>query len=341
MTEAADDLARIGWDDAWNEQFRAIESSDDAVPARVGRVDLGRATLLGAPDQEFAQLGGFSVATGDWVAVVDGVIVAVLPRRSAFVRGDSIEGKAMKEQVLAANVDIVFIVQSLSNGPNIRRLERELVLAFDSGATPVVVLTKSDLADDLQIDEAISNVQTVGMGVEVVVTSTVDDRGIGDLTALIRDNQTIALIGASGVGKSTLVNALVGNDVQETGAVREGDQRGRHTTTARELVSLPQGGMLLDTPGLRAVSLWDADEGLSLAFADIEELAAQCKFRDCSHRSEPRCAVRAAIDAGELDEARFEHYLRLDAEVDAAERKRHGRIMSKAIRNMPPKGMRS
>jgi ribosome biogenesis GTPase len=333
------DPARLGWDEAWDEAFRAV-GSPGAIAARVGRVDLGRATLVGAPDQEFAQLGGFSVATGDWVAVADGAVVAVLPRRSAFVRGDPFEGKATKEQVLAANVDIVLVVQSLSNGPNLRRLERELVLSFDSGATPVIVLTKADIADELQIDEALDQVATVGMGVDVVVTSTVDGRGIDDLRALVRDNRTIAFIGASGVGKSTLVNALVGIDVQETGAVREGDQRGRHTTTARELVLLPGGGTLLDTPGLRAVSLWDADDGLSLAFADIEALAAQCKFRDCSHRSEPGCAVRAAIDAGDLDEARFEHYLRLDAELDAVERKRQGRIMSKAIRNLPPKGMR-
>jgi ribosome biogenesis GTPase len=339
MVNGAADAARFGWDEDWDSSFGALDRPD-AFPARVARVDLGRATLAGAPGEEYAQLGGFSVATGDWVAVVDGTIVAVLPRRSAFVRGDPMEGKAVKEQVLAANVDIVMVVQSLTNGPNLRRLERELVLAFDSGATPVVVLTKADLADELQIDGAVTEVQAVGMGVDVVVTSAVDDRGVDELRAMTHDNRTIALIGASGVGKSTLVNALVGDEVQETGAVREGDQRGRHTTTARELVPLPQGGMLLDTPGLRAVSLWDADDGLSLAFADIEELAAHCKFRDCSHRTEPGCAVRAAIETGDLDEARFEHYLRLDAEIDAVERRRQGRILSKAIRNLPPKGMR-
>jgi ribosome biogenesis GTPase len=339
MVNGAADAARFGWDEDWESSFGALERRD-AFPARVARVDLGRATLAGAPGEEYAQLGGFSVATGDWVAVVDGTIVAVLPRRSAFVRGDPMEGKAVKEQVLAANVDIVMVVQSLTNGPNLRRLERELVLAFDSGATPVVVLTKADLANELQIDDAVTEVQSVGMGVDVVVTSAVDDRGVDELRAMTRDNRTIALIGASGVGKSTLVNALVGDEVQETGAVREGDQRGRHTTTARELVPLPQGGMLLDTPGLRAVSLWDADDGLSLAFADIEELAVRCKFRDCSHRTEPGCAVRAAIETGDLDEARFEHYLRLDAEIDAVERKRQGRILSKAIRNLPPKGER-
>ena len=166
----------------------------------------------------------------------------------------------------------------------------------------------------------------------MIVTSAVTGDGIDSLRAYASGNRTVALIGASGVGKSTLVNLLVGDEVQATAAVREGDQRGRHTTTARELVLLPGGGVLVDTPGLRAVSLWDADEGFAQAFADIEALAARCRFRDCAHVSEPGCAVRAAVERGELDRDRLENYLRLDQELDAAARRREARIVSKAAR---------
>jgi ribosome biogenesis GTPase / thiamine phosphate phosphatase len=331
-TTDADALAALGWDEEWK-SVAAATGVAGAV-GRVGRVDFGRVTVLTAAGSQFATPGDDGVATGDWVIIDGERVAAVLPRRSSFVRGDPMEGKALDEQVLAANLDIVLVVQSLTNGPNVRRLERELVLAYESGATPVIVLTKADEVTEADVDNAIDEIEGSATGVDIIVTSALAGTGMETMHALMHDNRTIAFIGASGVGKSTLVNALVGHDVQETGAVRESDQRGRHTTTARELILIPGGGVLIDTPGLRAVSLWDADEGLSRAFADIEALAARCKFRDCSHRVEPGCAVRAAIEAGELDEARFEHYLRLDAELDAAERRRHGRIMSKAVRQM-------
>jgi ribosome biogenesis GTPase / thiamine phosphate phosphatase len=217
---------------------------------------------------------------------------------------------------VAANVDLVFVVQSLSNGPNVRRLERELVLAFESGAAPVVVLSKADLVDPADAERGVEIARSAAAGVDVVVTSAVSGLGLERLRALARPHRTIALIGASGVGKSRLVNELIGRRAQAVGEVRENDQRGRHTTTARELVELPGGGWLIDTPGLRSVALWEADDGLSRVFSDIEALAAKCRFANCSHGAEPDCAIRAAIEAGDLDEARFEHYRRLDHELD-------------------------
>jgi ribosome biogenesis GTPase len=244
------------------------------------------------------------------------------------------DGRARDAQVFAANVDTVFVVQALTNGPNLRRLERELVLAYESGATPVIVLTKADLVDDAAIDDAVASVAEVAPAVDVIVTSRTDEHAVDRLRAFAAGNRTVALIGASGVGKSTLVNRLAGGDVQATADVRDRDQRGRHTTVARELVVLPAGGVLVDTPGLRAVSLWDADEGLSRVFGDIEDLASRCRFTDCAHDREPGCEVRAAVERGELDPARVEHYLRLDSELDVAARRREERVANRALRKV-------
>jgi ribosome biogenesis GTPase len=309
-------LARLGWDAELAQVFEADHARSGATPGRVARVDRGWATVMTEGETVRAQLAGHSVATGDWIVVSEGKVVATLPRRSAFVRGDAGDGRARKPQVVAANVDLVFVVQALNNGPNIRRLERELVLAFESGATPIVVLSKADLVDRAAVDAAVEVARSAAADVEVVVTSAATGEGLDRLRALANADRTVALIGASGVGKSRLVNGLVGESVQAVGDVREGDQRGRHTTTARELVSMPGGGWLIDTPGLRSVALWDADTGLSRVFADIEALAAKCRFNDCSHGPEPDCAVRAAIESGALDPARYEHYQRLDRELD-------------------------
>jgi ribosome biogenesis GTPase / thiamine phosphate phosphatase len=269
-----------------------------------------------------AATGPEPLATGDWVLVADGdkgpIVAAVLARHSAFVRGDPMDGTARNAQVVAANIDTVFLTQSFENGPNLRRLERELVLAFESGADPVIVLTKADLVRGA-ID--LAPVERSASGAPVIVTSAVSGLGIEELRRYASSGRTVALIGASGVGKSTLVNSLVGTDVQTTGEVRARDQRGRHTTTARELVLLPDGGVLVDTPGLRAVTLWVADDGLRRAFADIEALALECKFHDCAHDKEPGCAVQAAVLRGDLDAARVLHYRELDAELDQVARR--------------------
>ncbi len=311
-------LVPVGWNERLADAFSvAGREHPGAVPGRVTRVDRAVVSVLTADGAVRADTGAEPLATGDWVLVAPGAeattVVAVLPRHSAFVRGDPIDGTARSAQVVAANIDTVFVTQSFDNGPNIRRLERELVLAFESGADPVIVLTKADLAPD-PID--LAPVERSASGAPVIVTSAVSGIGIDALRRYAVSGRTVALIGASGVGKSTLVNQLVGADVRATGAVRASDQRGRHTTTTRELVMLPDGGVLVDTPGLRAVTLWVADDGLRRAFADIEAWARDCRFHDCAHDQEPGCAVQLAVTRGEIDAARVVHYRDLDAELE-------------------------
>jgi ribosome biogenesis GTPase len=324
----------------WNEDLAAHARDaqrPQARPGRVIRVDFSLVTVITEAGIIRASPPDVSIATGDWVlveAIGDGeAVVAVLPRHSSFERGDPMDGVARNAQVIAANLDTVFIVHSLTNGPNLRRLERELILVYESGAQPVIVCNKVDLADDFDEADVLDDVATVAPGIDVVFTSATTGQGIDELRAYAQAPRTVALIGPSGVGKSTLVNRLVGSEVQETGDVRTSDQRGRHTTTARELVLLPEGGVLLDTPGLRAVSLWDADEGFARAFADIEELATHCKFNDCAHGSEPGCAVLAAVERGELTAERLDSYQRLDDELDTAARRRDERLGSKTIKS--------
>lgn len=257
-------------------------------------------------------------AVGDWVAInarpAEGsaTIHAVLPRLSKFTR--KIAGKTTEEQVIAANITTVFLVNGLDNDFNLRRIERYLTLAWESGANPVIVLNKADVCDDTA--QKLALVETVAIGVPVHVVSAVTGQGLEELSSYLSSSTTVAFLGSSGTGKSTLINALLGTAMQEVGEVRQGDDRGRHTTTFRKMIVLPQGGIVIDTPGLRELQLWGSDEGLSGAFSDIEILAEQCRFADCRHVNEPRCAVRQALEEGSLDIERYESYLKLQNELE-------------------------
>jgi ribosome biogenesis GTPase len=271
-------------------------------------------------------------AVGDWVALdpPDGagraVIREVLPRRTRFVR--PARGDVAGAQVVAANVDLVLLVTGLDNDFNLRRIERYLALAWSSGAQPVVVLNKADVCEDLA--GRIGDVSLVAPGVPVRVLSARSGAGLDSLTPLLERGKTVALLGSSGVGKSTIVNALLGYERQLTGDVREDDQRGRHTTTMRELLTTPGGALLIDSPGMRSIGMWAVEPGLADAFADIEAFAADCRFSDCTHESEPGCAVQRAIGDGSLPRARFENQRKLAREsaalaarVDPEARARH------------------
>ena len=272
-------------------------------------------------------------AVGDWVAYQPipgedkGIIQAVLPRRTKFSRKTALS--AAEEQVVAANVDVVFLVMALTAlDLKPRRLERYLTMAWESGAEPVIVLTKKDLCDDL--DAALAEVSPVAYGVPIEVVSNVTGEGVEELRKYTAGNRTIALLGSSGVGKSTLVNRLLGEERLATKEIRESDGRGRHTTTHRELVPLPEGGLVLDTPGMRELQLWSAEEGIGASFGDVEELVAQCRFNDCGHDSEPGCAVRAAIADGTLPAERFESYEKLQRELEMLARRQDKRAQSEA-----------
>lgn len=344
-------LDELGWDAEWAE----LVAGRPGEPARVVRADTGHALLATATGEVRATAP--DLVTGDWVlhapgpgrpaagpeatgrpAETAGGTVVRLPRRTELVRGAG--GKAAARQVLAANVDVVFVLVSLAAPPSAGRLDRLLALAWDSGARPVVVLTKGDLAERTAAAER-DEVAETALAAPVVLTSTVDGRGQAELRAMLTPGRTAALLGMSGAGKSSLLNALAGAAVAEVGPVgRTG--RGRHTTTARELTVLPGGGLLLDTPGLRGVQLWAADDGLDLAFADIVELAGQCRFSDCRHAGEPGCAIAAAVADGTLSPRRVASHAALRQEVgwlrdryDAlqrAEQRRAWKQLSKAVR---------
>jgi ribosome biogenesis GTPase len=326
------ELVAFGWDGRTAAAYTAVDAPD-RVPGRVVRVQRGFCTVVTSTG--VVQASAYTLASrragldhdpacGDWVALVDEpvegmALVAIVPRWSALVRKHP-DDRGGGEQVLVANADRVGITTGLDRPVSPNRLERTLALVWESGAEPVVIFTKADLVDDAApvIDQA----RDVAGKVDIVVTSAVTGDGIADVRHLAGAAQTLAFLGPSGAGKSRLINALLGDDVQATGAVRGKDQRGRHTTVTRDLIPLPGGGVLVDTPGLRSLGLWEADEGVAATFTDIEELAGGCRFRDCRHDAEPGCAVRAAVAAGELERRRLESWHKLQGELSPRRRGR-------------------
>jgi ribosome biogenesis GTPase len=339
-------LAELGWGPFFSGQVD-LEGDAGLEPARVV-ADQGARLLLGTGDGERlaqlpAGLRGGAAAVGDWVLcqrLPDGTVALrrVLARRSALSRQAA--GAATGEQVLAANVDLVLLVEPLDTGPNLRRLERMMAAAWASGAGPAVLLTKADLCPDP--GAALAEVEAVAPGTAVALVSARRGEGLDAVRALVGGGRCAVLVGQSGVGKSTLVNALLGEEAAATGELA-GDGRGRHVTTSRRLFRLPGGGFLVDGPGIRELQLW-AGEGIPAAFPDVEELARGCRFADCAHQGEPGCAVEAAAAAGRLDPARLASFLKLASEAaslaarhGAAARlaeRREGRIRARALRDL-------
>jgi ribosome biogenesis GTPase len=339
------DLASLGWDDEFATAYTRFDQADHC-PARVTRVDRGICTVITAAGSARASLAGAILAAagrdpvalpcaGDWVVVRTWpdeclTIETVLPRRTAIVRATA--GKESLGQVLAANVDVAAVVEPMHPAPDLGRIERLLALAWESGAKPLLVLTKADLAS-----RPLAVARHIGMAAPDVQTHAVSARtqeGLDALRPLVATGHTLGLLGASGAGKSSLVNALAGTTVMITQALRV-DGRGRHTTAYRALVPLPGGGAVLDTPGVRGVGLFDAAAGLDRAFADVTAFAERCRFSDCAHRHEPGCAVLAAVEEGRLSGRRLESWHRLKAELAGETSRRHARLSSESVKWLP------
>jgi len=330
-------LQSLGWNDSFEQHFAPYKEEGYSV----GRVALEHKHIyrvFTAHGELLAEVAGKVrhqaigredyPAVGDWVVIRPrweegkATIHAILPRRSKFSR--KVAGLATEEQIVATNISTVFLVNALNNDFNLRRIERYLIMAWESGANPVIILSKADLCENP--DDKIAEVESVAIGVPVHAVSVIDRQGIDQLHGYLRTGETVALLGSSGAGKSSLVNCLVGAELQAVNEVRHGDDRGRHTTTHRELILLPQGGCLIDTPGMRELQLWEGDAGFQGTFEDIEALALECFFNDCTHEREPRCAVKAALADGRLDPSRFENYKKMQRELAYLARKENQKL---------------
>ncbi|MFD0269747.1 ribosome small subunit-dependent GTPase A [Streptomyces sp. NPDC127106] len=334
-------MTALGWDAAWEAEF-APYAAQGLLPGRVVRVDRGQCDLATAGGTVRADTAFVTphdplrvICTGDWAAVEAAgnprYVKAYLPRRTAFVRSTS--SQRSEGQILAANVDHAIIAVSLAVELDLGRIERFLALAWESGAQPLVVLTKADLVPDpVALSHLVQDVEATAPGVQVLTVSSHTGEGTDVLASIVADGTSV-LLGISGAGKSTLANALTGADVMEVRATRDVDGKGRHTTTTRNLLALPGGGVLIDTPGLRGVGLWDAGTGVGQVFSEIEEYAAECRFHDCAHEAEPGCAVLAAVDAGELQVRRLESYRKLQRENQRIVAKTDARLRSEIRRD--------
>ena len=336
------ELAALGFGPFFERQLPSFDL-DQVVPARIAAEHRGAYEVWSATGPGRAQLAGRLLleleetgfpGVGDWVVVDEPprpdrptLIERVLTRRTVFTRGAA--GREARAQVIAANVDLVFTVCGLDSDFNVRRIERYLARTWASGAQPAVILNKADVCDDLA--RRIADVEAHCMGVPVHVTSALHAQGLDAVRARIHEGMTVALVGSSGAGTSTLVNALRGEERMRTGTVRASDGRGCHVTTSRQLVALPGGGLLLDTPGMRELALVD-EGGLDTVFDDIAALAGRCRFRDCRHESEPGCAVKEAVRSGELAAERLEHHRKLRREAEAYELRHDVRALRHAAR---------
>ena len=319
-------LSDIGWDSFFEKAFEGFRDHG-FVPARVAREDKDAYLVFSEHGELTGRVSGRIrheaqsrsefPAVGDWVAIEprpeqgEATIHAVLPRKSRFSR--RAPGGRTEEQVLAANVDTVFLVSGLDANFNVRRIERYVTLAWESGAGPVILLNKADVCED--VEARVSEVESAAFGVPVHAISATENEGLDVLLKYISRGRTVAFLGSSGVGKSTIINSLLGEERQKVDAISEAIGKGKHTTTHRELIVFPGGGVVIDTPGMRELQMWCDEDGLKQSFDDIEELAHLCRFRDCRHATEPGCAVRKALDEGVLDAERYGNYLRLQKEL--------------------------